>query len=313
MKTHAIGKTDLRIPPIAFGGNVFGWTVNEKQSFKILDEIYEMGFNYIDTADVYSRWVDGNRGGESERIIGKWLKETGLRDRVIIATKVGMDVGQGHISLDPEHVNRQVEQSLKNLQTDYIDIYFSHRHDKNTPIEVVMSNYEKLIKEGKVRHLGASSFPFEAFKRSQEFASENALHRYEIYQPEYSLINRNAFESEYQAHVQENNIAVTNYWALANGFLTGKYQSIEDIEKSARSSNLKKYWNDKGRAILEALQQISDDVNISQAGVTLAWTMAQPGITAPIVSATKKLQLQAFKEAINTELSDDQLRRLTFE
>ncbi|AZQ44810.1 aldo/keto reductase [Nonlabens ponticola] len=310
MTTKPIGKTDLRIPPIAFGGNVFGWTIDKKQSFKMLDELYELGFNYIDTADVYSRWVDGNSGGESERIIGAWMKDRGLRDRMIIATKVGMDVGQGGISLASDHVHKQIDQSLKNLQTDYVDFYYSHRDDPDLTVATIMDTHADLISQGKVRHLGASSFPLDRFKESQDYAAKHDQPRYEIYQPEYSLINRNDFENGYQEYVQQEQIAVTNYWALANGFLTGKYDSIEQIEKSERSGNLKKYWNDRGRAILKALKTVSQDLAISQAGVTIAWTMVQPGITAPIVSATKSSQLKAFKEAISSNLTGEHIKLL---
>ena len=307
METKQIGTTDLRIPPIAFGCNVLGWTMDKKQSFRVLDELYEMGFNYMDTADVYSRWVDGHEGGESERILGAWMKERGLRDRIIVATKVGMDVGQGHIDLSREHINKQIDKSLKNLQTDYVDIYFSHRHDENTAVENVLETYADLIKQGKIRHVGASSFPLDALKEAIQLNKEKGLPKYQVYQPEYSLLKRTDFENGYQEFVMKNDIAVTNYWALANGFLTGKYETIEDIKGSSREKNLKKYFEDKGKRILKALKQVSDESGISQAGVTIAWTMAQPGITAPIVSATKISQLEAFKEAASHELSQELL------
>lgn len=311
MKTKQIGSTDLRMPPIAFGCNVLGWTMNEKESFKLLDAVYDMGFNYMDTADVYSRWVDGHEGGESERILGKWIKERGLRDRLIVATKVGMDVGQGHIDLSRDHINKQIDKSLKNLQTDYVDVYFSHRHDNNTPIDEVLHTYADLIKAGKVRHVGASSFPLDVFKQAIQSAQDNGLPKYQIYQPEYSLVRREDFENGYQQYVQEHNISVTNYWALANGFLTGKYESVEDVKGSSREDNLKKYFDDNGQQVLDALKKVSDESGISQAGVTIAWTMAQDGITAPIVSATKIEQLKAFKEASSTTLDKEHLELLT--
>ncbi|KQC33061.1 hypothetical protein AAU57_06830 [Nonlabens sp. YIK11] len=307
METKQIGTTDLRMPPVAFGCNVLGWTMDRKQSFKVLDELYEMGFNYMDTADVYSRWVDGHEGGESERILGSWMKERGLRDRIIVATKVGMDVGQGHIDLSRSHITQQIGKSLHNLQTDYVDIYFSHRHDPNVEIADVLETYAGLIKEGKVRHIGASSFPLDVFKTAIALHEQHNLPKYQIYQPEYSLLHRTDFENGYQDFVLQNDIAVTNYWALANGFLTGKYESIDDIKGTSRESNLKKYFDDKGMRVLKALQQVSQDTGISQAGVTIAWTIAQPGITAPIVSATKTGQLQAFREAATNSLSKDHL------
>ncbi|SCY17846.1 Predicted oxidoreductase [Nonlabens sp. Hel1_33_55] len=307
MKTKQIGTTDLRIPPIAFGCNVLGWTMDKKQSFRVLDELYEMGFNYMDTADVYSRWVDGHEGGESERILGAWMKERGLRDRIIVATKVGMDVGQGHIDLSRQHINKQIDKSLENLQTDYVDIYFSHRHDENTAVENVLETYADLIKQGKIRHIGASSFPLDTFKEAIQLSKEKSLPKYQVYQPEYSLLKRTDFENGYQEFVMKNNVAITNYWALANGFLTGKYESVEDIKGSSREKNLKKYFDDRGKRVLKALKKVSDESGISQAGVTIAWTMAQPGITAPIVSATKISQLEAFKEAASHELSQELL------
>ncbi|WP_194851983.1 aldo/keto reductase [Nonlabens antarcticus] len=307
MKTRQIGTTDLRMPPIAFGCNVLGWTMDEKESFEVLDKLFEMGFNYMDTADVYSRWIDDHEGGESERVLGKWMKSRGLRDKIIVATKVGMDVGQGSIDLSKSHIKKQIDASLKNLQTDYVDFYFSHKYDESTPVAETLETYAQLQKEGKLRHIAASNFPMEKFKESVEYSKEHSLPSYQIYQPEYSLLNRIDFEKEYQEYVMKNDISITNYWALANGFLTGKYESKEDIKGTSRANNLEQYFTERGERILHSLKIISEQTGISQAGVTIAWTMAQPGITAPIVSATKKSQLKAFEEAVQTELSEDQI------
>jgi len=307
MKTQQIGTTSLRMPPIAFGCNVLGWTLDERESFKMLDKLYELEFNYFDTADVYSRWVDGHEGGESERILGKWMKSRGLRDRVMVATKVGMDVGQGGIDLSAAHIKKQIDASLKNLQTDYVDFYFSHQHDDRTPFAETLETYADLVKEGKIRHIAASNFPLEHLKKSVAYSKKHDLPSYQIYQPEYSLIHRIPFEDGFQEYVMKNDISVTNYWALANGFLTGKYKNEEDIKGSSRERNLKKYFTDRGRHILQSLEVISQQAGISQAGVAIAWTMAQPGITAPIVSATKESQLEAFKEAVRTKLTEDQI------
>jgi len=269
-----------------------------------------MGFNYMDTADVYSRWVDGHEGGESERTLGAWMKDRGLRDLIIVATKVGMDVGQGKIDLSPAHINKQIQESLKNLQTDYVDIYFSHRHDPQTDVTTALETYAALIDQDKIRHVGASSFPLDVFKKAISIAADQDLPKYQVYQPEYSLLNRTDFESGYQEFVMKNNISVTNYWALANGFLTGKYQSVEDIKGTSRENNLKKYFDEKGMRVLSALKTVAQDLGISQAVVTIAWTMAQPGITAPIVSATKISQLEAFREAVTTQLTKEHLELL---
>ncbi len=310
MKTKQIGTTDLRMPPIAFGCNVLGWSMNEKESFEVLDRLYDMEFNYFDTADVYSRWVEGHEGGESEKVLGKWFKSRGLRDRVIVATKVGMDVGQGHVDLSAGHIRKQIDASLQRLQTDYVDFYFSHQHDDKTPIEETLETFADLIKEGKVRHIAASNFPLDHLKKSIAYSKKHEIPSYQIYQPEYSLIHRTPYEDGFQDYVMKYDMAVTNYWALANGFLTGKYTSEDDIEGVTREGNLKKYFTERGHRILNALETVSHTAGISQAGVSIAWTMAQPGITAPIVSATKLSQLQAFEEAASTQLTLDQIALL---
>jgi aryl-alcohol dehydrogenase-like predicted oxidoreductase len=310
MKKRPLGKTGLQIPPIAFGGNVFGWTADEKTSFALLDELLERGFNYIDTANVYSRWVDGHQGGESETIIGKWMKSRGNRDKMIIATKVGMDVGQGQIDLSPEHIKEQIDLSLKRLQTDYVDVYFSHKDDDSTPIQDTLATYDHLVHEGKIRFLGASNFPLARLRESINISSDQNLSRYEVYQPEYNLMRREEFEGDVQNFCLENQISVTSYFTLASGFLTGKYSSKDEASGRAREGYVSKFFNDKGMKVLETLEDIAKAHQISPAGVTLAWTMVQEGITAPIASATSMDQLKAFQEALHVDLSKDDLKRL---
>lgn len=310
MELKKLGKTKLKIPPIVFGGNVFGWTADQKMSFKLLDELLEKGFNYIDTANVYSRWLEGHSGGESETTIGKWMKDRGNRDKMIIATKVGMDMGQGHVDLSADHILEQIDLSLKRLQTDYVDIYFSHKFDDSTRIEETLATYDQLVNKGKVRFIGASNFPLAELMESIEISKNKGLPRYEVYQPEYNLMRRDGFEGAVRDFCMENHISVTSYFTLASGFLTGKYDVKEDVEGHAREGQVKKFFNDKGEKVLNALKEIANEHNTSPAAVTLAWTMAQPGITAPIASATKPTHLQAFYQAVQIDLNDEQLERL---
>ncbi|WP_124979903.1 aldo/keto reductase [Nonlabens xiamenensis] len=310
MKYATLGNTEIKIPPIAFGGNVFGWTADEKTSFELLDWLLDHGFNYMDTANVYSRWVDGNQGGESETIIGKWMKERGVRDQVTIATKVGMDVGQGHIDLSANHIREQIDLSLKRLQTDYVDVYFAHKYDENTESLETLATFDDLIHQGKVRCLGASNFPLARFRESESIATDQGLNRYEVFQPEYNLMRRNEFEDDLQQYCLEQNIGVTSYFTLASGFLTGKYDVEADASGRARESYVSQFFNDKGKRVLNALEQIAAHQNVSQAAVTLAWTIQQPGITAPIASATSLDQLKAFQEAVELNLSPAELESL---
>ena len=310
MKKRQLGNTDLHIPPLTFGGNVFGWTADKKMSFKLLDELFERGLNFIDTANVYSRWVDGNSGGESESIIGEWMKERGNRDKMIIATKVGMDVGQGQIDLSPEHIKEQLDKSLKRLQTDYIDIYFSHKDDDSTPIAQTLGTYNEAIDQGKIRYIGASNFPLARLRESITISEEKKLPRYQVYQPEYNMMKRDGFEGDVQKFCMKHNLSVISYFTLASGFLTGKYKSKEDTEGRAREGYVSTFFNERGKNVLKALEEVAKEQGISQAGVTLAWTMAQPGITSPIASATKPEQLTAFDEALKTELTNDQMEML---
>ncbi|GET23231.1 aldo/keto reductase [Prolixibacter denitrificans] len=305
-----LGNTDLQTAPIVFGGNVFGWTLDEKESFRILDEFVDAGFNTIDTANVYSRWVDGNQGGESEAIIGKWMKEKGNRDKVTVITKVGSDMGQGHRDLSEKHIMEAVEDSLRRLQTDTIDLYLTHWDDENTPVEETLGAYEKLIKAGKVRFIGASNLPPERLKESMRASAENNLPRYEVFQPEYNLYDRRGFEEGVDPVCREEGLGVITYFSLAKGFLSGKYRSKNDLRKSVRGGGVEGYLNERGFRILKALDELAAKHEVSQAAVALAWLIHQEDVTAPIASATKSSHLKAFFEAVQMKPEPEDLQLL---
>jgi len=309
MEKRTLGKTDLNIAPIVFGGNVFGWTINEQKSFEILDHFVESGFNFIDTADVYSRWVPGNKGGESETIIGNWLKKHNKRHDVIIATKVGSDMGQGK-SLKKDYIINQVEHSLSRLQTDYIDLYFSHFDDESTPVEETLSAYETLIKAGKVRWIGASNFSADRLKESLQYSTAHNLPRYEVYQPGYNLYDRESFEQAHEKICLEYGLGVVTYYSLASGFLTGKYRSENDLNKSQRGAGAKKFLNERGFKILSALDEVSAKHQVEPASVALAWLINHPSVTAPIASVTDLSQLKSFTDAANLKLSPEDISLL---
>ncbi|MGA8854324.1 MAG: aldo/keto reductase [Christiangramia sp.] len=297
--------------PIVFGGNVFGWTANEKESFKLIDQFLDMGFNMIDSADVYSRWADGNSGGESETVIGKYMKERGNRDKITLTTKVGSSMQQGgDKDISEAHIMKAVEDSLRRLQTDHIDLYFTHWDDDKTPVEETLGAYQKLIEQGKVSYIGASNLSAERLKESLDASKEQNLPKYEVFQPEYSLVQRDKFEGDIQKICQENNLGVTSYFSLASGFLTGKYSSKEDVEGTDREMFLKDYFDERGKKILKALKDISDHRNISQAGIALRWIIQRPGITAPIASTTKSENFKSFQEAVDIELSSEEMEKL---
>ncbi|NOJ74373.1 aldo/keto reductase [Empedobacter stercoris] len=312
MKKVQLGNTDLEIEPIFFGGNVFGWTLNEEESFRILDAFIDRGFNAIDTANNYSYWVPGNVGTESEKIIGDWLKSRGSRDQLVLATKVG---GRNMIQDKPNttkaHILKEVEESLSRLQTDYIDLYQTHYDDINTPVEETLSAYNKLVKEGKVRFIGASNFSSERLGESLDKSELYNLPHYKTLQPEYNLYDRQHFEEFLQPIAEKYNLAVIPYYSLASGFLSGKYRKEEDLQKSLRGDGIKKYLNEKGFRILDALETISNRYNISYSAVSLAWLLEQKTVVAPIASATKEQHLDAFVEAVNVKLSHDDVKLLT--
>lgn len=309
MKRRRLGNSELEIAPLAFGGNVFGWTVDEPTSFELLDAFIAAGFNLIDTADVYSTWVPGNPGGESETIIGKWLKRSGRREDVIIATKVGMEMG-GEKGLSKSYILRSAEESLSRLQTDYIDLYQSHQDDPLTPQEGTLEAYSELIRQGKVRVIGASNYSAQRLRQSLLISEKNGLPRYESLQPLYNLYDRAEFEAELEPLCLEQNIGVISYFSLASGFLSGKYRTESDLNKSARGGGVKKYLNERGLSILNALDEVAKRQETTPARVALAWLIARPSVTAPIASATSLEQLNDLIEATKLELDESSLRLL---
>lgn len=313
MQKRQLGNTGLHVYPITFGGNVFGWTIDEKQSFEILDAFTGAGFNFIDTADVYSRWAAGNKGGESETIIGNWMKKNKNRSQLIIATKVGADMGSGKKDLSKKYILKAAEDSLKRLQTDYIDLYQTHWDDETTPIEETLEAYAQLIKEGKVRHIGASNLSPERLKESLMTAFENGLPAYETFQPHYNLYEREVFENGLEPICLGNNLGVLNYYSLASGFLTGKYRSKEDADKSPRGGGAIKYLDDRGLKILAALDEVAKRLNTTPATVAVAWLIHRPSVTAPIVSATTTEQLKSILKAPDLPITAHEIEYLTQE
>ena len=309
MKMRTLGQTGLNVAPLIFGGNVFGWTIDEKQSFTVLDAFVDSGFNAIDTADRYSMWAPGNKGGESETIIGYWLKANpGKRDKVLIFTKIGSDLGKpGQKGLGEKWITEGVEHSLKRLGIECIDLYFSHRPDDATPHEETLAAYEKLIHAGKIRSIGASNFSVKQLADSLDAAKAHHLPRYDVLQPEYNLYDRASFDGALSDICVKETIAVVNYYSLASGFLSGKYRSEADLSKSARGQNVGKYLNDRGMKILAALDQISASHNVTQTDVALAWLLALDCVTAPIVSATSVEQIRHFQSAVNLTLSEEDM------
>lgn len=313
MEKKQLGNTALYVYPITFGGNVFGWTIDEKQSFEILDAFTGAGFNFIDTADMYSRWAQGNSGGESETIIGNWIKKNRNRDKVIIATKVGNDMGKGKKGLKKKYILQAAEDSLKRLQTDYIDLYQTHFDDESTPIEETLEAYRQLIQEGKVRHIGASNLTPERLKESLQVAFETGLPAYETFQPHYNLYEREKFENGLEPICLGNNLGVLNYFSLASGFLTGKYRSEADLNKSQRGGGVAKYLDERGFKILAALDEVAQQLNTTPATVALAWLIHRPSVTAPIVSATSLEQLESIIAAPDLEITALEIELLTQE
>lgn len=311
MEKRKLGTTNLHVYPVTFGGNVFGWTIDEKKSFELLDAFTGKGFNFIDTADAYSRWADGNEGGESEIVIGNWLKQCKNRDSVIIATKVGYDMGNGKKGLSKKYILQAVEDSLQRLQTDYIDLYQTHFDDENTPIEETLETYAQLIKEGKVRYIGASNLSVERLQASLNIAKDKGLPTYSTFQPHYNLYDRDKFENGLEQICLDNNLGVLNYFSLASGFLTGKYRSKDDFGKSPRGGSMDKYLNERGYKILSALDEVANDLNTTPATVALAWLLHRPSVTAPIVSATSLKQLDSIINAPELAIQPEHIELLT--
>jgi aryl-alcohol dehydrogenase-like predicted oxidoreductase len=310
VKKRQLGRSGLAIAPIVFGGNVFGWTADERTSFALLDAFVGSGFNCIDTADVYSRWAPNNKGGESETIIGNWLKRRGKRDDVIIATKVGSDMGQGRRDVSKDYILRAVEDSLRRLQTDYIDLYQEHYDDEVTPVEETMEAFALLVQQGKVRAIGASNISRARLCESQDVSIKNGWPRYEVLQPHYNLMERTEYERDYEPICKAQHLGVIPYWSLAAGFLTGKYRSEADLTKSPRGAGVKKYLNARGQRVLAALDKVAAEAGATPAQVALAWLIARPSVTAPIASATSVAQWEEIARAAELKLPADAITAL---
>lgn len=310
MKKIKIGQTNLEVAPFNLGGNVFGWTLDEKGSFEVLDAFVEAGFNFIDTADMYSHWVDGGAGGQSETIIGKWMKARGNRDKIIIGTKVGGPTGVNETDSSRKHILEGAEKSLKRLQTDYIDLYYLHYDDGKTPVEETLRAFDELVNAGKVKHIAVSNISPERLRGSLEFSEKNNLPKYQALQPLYNLVERKGYETDYAGIVAGHNLTVFPYYALASGFLTGKYRSEADFNKSPRGQGAAQYLNEKGLNILNVLDQVAEKYNTTPASVALAWLSAQPNIGGPVASATSLEQLQQILSSTSLSLDGADLERL---
>jgi aryl-alcohol dehydrogenase-like predicted oxidoreductase len=310
MSTRKLGHSGLEVSPLCLGGNVFGWTVDEAAAFPILDAFVDAGLNFIDTADVYSVWIPGHHGGESETVIGNWLKRSGKRDKVILATKIGMEISSDQKGLAKSYILEGVERSLKRLQTDYIDLYQSHVDDANTPMEETLQAYDQLIRQGKVRVIGASNFTAARLVEALELSGTRQLPRYESLQPLYNLYDRAEYETTLAAVAHEQGIGVIPYFSLASVFLTGKYRSESDLTGAARGGRVKKYLNERGFRILKALDHVAAQYNATPAKVSLAWMLSKPTITAPIASATNLNQLKDLVDATTLQLDQASLQSL---
>jgi len=310
MEKRKLGRSELTVAPLAFGGNVFGWTIDEPNSFKLLDAFTGAGFNLIDTADVYSKWVSGNKGGESETIIGNWLKQSGKREQVIIATKVGGEMGPQQKGTSKAYITKAVEDSLRRLQTDYIDLYQTHFDEEATPVEETLATYAELIKAGKVRVIGTSNMSPERLTLSLHNSEDYGYPRYETLQPEYNLYDRQKFETSYMPICEEHGLSVIPYYALASGFLSGKYRSKADVSKSPRGQKALSYLNDRGMKILTALDEVAARYKTNPASVAIAWLAQRPCIAAPIASATSVEQLEELMMASKLGLDQAAMEQL---
>lgn len=311
MQKRALGKSGLEIVPLVLGGNVFGWTADEAASFAVLDAFADRGFNCIDTANIYSAWVPGHQGGESEAILGKWFARSGRRQSIVLATKVGMEMKDGSKGLAKKYIFSEVENSLRRLKTDYIDLYQSHKDDPETPFEETLEAFARLIEQGKVRAIGASNYSGERLTEVLELAEKSGLPTYSTLQPEYNLYDREGYERDLAAVAGRFALGVIPYFGLAAGFLTGKYQKLEDAQGKSREARLMKYFDDRGTKILAALKDVANEASTAQATVALAWLLAQPSITAPIASATSVKQLEDLFAAVELKLSERQFQMLT--
>ncbi|APV48642.1 alcohol dehydrogenase [Betaproteobacteria bacterium GR16-43] len=306
MEKRSLGKSGISVAPLAFGGNVFGWTADQATSFRMLDRFVDLGFNLVDTANTYSTWVAGHQGGESETVLGNWLSQSGKRDKVVVATKVGMKMGDGSQGLKAAYIAKSVEDSLRRLRTDRIDLYQAHIDDAETPLEETLGAFAKLIQAGKVRAIGASNYKGARLREALETSKRLGLPRYETLQPSYNLYDREDFENDLLPVVKEYNLGVIPYFALARGFLTGKYRKAEDIVGRPREAGLKKFFEgDRGTRVLAALDQVAKRKNMLPAEIAVAWVMSAPGITAPIASATSLSQLDEVLSGVHRQLDDE--------
>jgi aryl-alcohol dehydrogenase-like predicted oxidoreductase len=310
MEHRKLGGSSLSVAPLCLGGNVFGWTIDEAASFRLLDAALDGGLNFIDTADVYSRWVDGHVGGESETILGKWLKKNGKRDKVVLATKVGMDMGDGKSGLSKVRIAQAVDESLSRLRTDVIDLYQAHKDDADTPLEETLSAFGELVKAGKVRVIGASNYSAPRLEAALQVSAAHSLPKYESLQPHYNLVYRQDYESTLEPVCEKHNVGVIPYSSLASGFLSGKYRSEADAASKARSGGVKAYLNEKGFGVIKALDEVARTHDSRPAVVALAWLIARPSITSPIASATSVEQLKDLVAATTLDLTKEDIQRL---
>ncbi len=310
MQMRKLGQNGPEVPAIVLGGNVYGWTLSETDSLHQLDRAVGAGLTFIDTADVYSRWVPGHSGGESETILGKWFARSGRRKDVFLATKVGIEMGDGKSGLSPRYIAQAVDDSLRRLQTDTIDLYQAHSDDANTPLEETLGAFDKLVKAGKVRYIGASNYNGARLAEALEVSRANGLAAYVSLQPHYNLMERQRFETELLPVVEKYSLGVIPYFALAAGFLTGKYRRGAEASQSARAGMVEKYRNERGYAVVDVLVEVAHAHNAAPAQVALAWLLAQPGVTAPIASATSDSQLDDLLRAVDLKLDAASLDRL---
>ncbi|HSU67616.1 MAG TPA: aldo/keto reductase [Tepidisphaeraceae bacterium] len=310
MQKRKLGRSGLEVAPLAFGGNVFGWTADEPTSFRLLDGFVDAGFNLVDTADVYARWAPGNHGGESETIIGRWIRQSGKRNKVLIATKAGMEMGPGRKGLSRAYLFRAIEDSLKRLQVETIDLYQAHKDDPETPLEETLSALADLIKQGKVRAIGASNYSADRLAATLKISREKGLPRFETLQPLYNLYEREPFEKELEPLCVQNQLGVISYYSLARGFLTGKYRSEQDLSKSPRGGGIAKFLDPRGKRILAALDDVAKEHRATPAQVSLAWLIARPSVTAPIASATSLEQLHDLMKGATLQLSPAAIEKL---
>ncbi len=310
MQKRELGRSGIEVPSICLGGNVFGWTIREQASFEVLDHAADRGLTFIDTADVYSRWAQGHQGGESEAILGKWMQQRGNRERIVLATKVGMDMGDGKKGLSSKHIVASIDDSLRRLRTDYVDLYQAHRDDPETPLTETLEAFAGLIRAGKVRAIGASNYSGARLEEALETSRREGLPRYESLQPEYNLYDRADYESDLEAVCEKNDVGVISYYSLASGFLSGKYRSESDLAQSQRGASVKKRLNERGFRILHALDAVAKQHHSQQAAVALAWLVARASITAPIASATSAHQVESLAAAAELKLASEEIRLL---